>query len=115
MKLPGLSEAVVSEHKIKAYLLSPTHPVGRHKAVWLTACGFAATRWTTLADAIRLHATAHDVATVEQSPFGARYVIEGSLVTPDGRNPIARSVWFIERGSKRPQFVTLYSVRRGEP
>ena len=85
MKLPGRGRAMVSERKI----------TGRHKAVWLMAFGFTRTRWIDLAEALRLH--------------------EGSLVTPDRRNPIARSVWFIEDGTDRPRFVTLYPVRRGEP
>lgn len=114
MKLPGGDKAVVSERKIRA-LLSRMHPVGRHKAVWLAACGFESTRWTPLAEAIRHHAADHDVAAAEQSPLGVRYVVEGPLVTPDGRNPPARSIWFVEQGSARPQFVTLYPVRRGEP
>lgn len=115
MKLRGFDIVVVSEQKVSGYLLSPSHSAGRHKAVWLRAFGFVSTRWTELAAALRLHAAAHDVTAVDRSAFGIRYVLEGPLMTPDGRNPLARSVWFIEAGSDRPQFVTLYPLRRGEP
>jgi hypothetical protein len=111
MKLPGRDDAVVSERKVRSYLLSSTHPVGRYKAAWLTAFGFVAATWRNLVEALENHADACEVATVERSPFGTRYVLEGPLMTPDGRNPPARSVWFIEDGSDRPQFVTLYPLR----
>jgi hypothetical protein len=114
MRLPGRDKAVVSERKIRAYLLSSRHPVGRHKAVWLMAFGFVPKRWAELEGALRRHAAAHDVTAVERSAFGSRYVVEGTLVTPDRRNPVARSVWFVAHGTERPRFVTLYPVRRGE-
>jgi len=41
-------------------------------------------------------------------------VIEGVLVTPDGRDPLVRSVWFIEAGVDEPQFVTVYPRRGGD-
>jgi hypothetical protein len=115
MRLPGRDDVVVTREKVRRYLLSSTHPVGRYKARWLSAFGFDVASWQTLVAALERHAAACDVAVVERTPFGARYVLEGPLMTPDGRNPLARSVWFIERGSKRPRFVTLYPLRRGEP
>jgi hypothetical protein len=57
------------------------------------------------------HAEVHEVARVEDSPFGKRYVVEGSVVTPDGRNPLVRAVWFVEVGDDRPQLVTVYPLR----
>jgi len=111
MKLPGAARVVVSEQKVRSYLLSRTHPSGRHKAVWLIAHGFAPEGWSVLVEALRLHAATNEVASDEESPFGRRYVVEGALVTPDGRNPLARSVWFVETGHDTPQFVTLYPLR----
>jgi len=66
-----------------------------------------------LAEALRLHAATHELGRVEESPFGTRYVVEGPLVTPDGRNPPVRSVWFIEAGEDTPQLVTVYPLRGG--
>jgi hypothetical protein len=112
--LPGLDDAIIAERKIIRYLLALEHAAGRHKALWLLAHGFRADAWGMLAAAIRHHAETHEVARVEDSPFGKRYVIEGSLVTPDGRNPLVRTVWFIEEGDDRPQLVTAYPLR-GDP
>ena len=58
------------------------------------------------------HATRHEVAAIEESPFGTRYVVDGIMSTPDGREPRVRSVWFIEAGESVPRFVTAYPLRR---
>ena len=112
MRLPGQSKAIVTKRKASKYLLARDHPTGRHKALWLTEHGFQAAAWHVLAAALVRHAREHDVARVEDSPFGKRYVVEGRIVTPDGRDPIVRSVWFIEAESNVPRLVTVYPLRR---
>jgi len=112
VKLPSVPEARVEVRKLTGYLLDPAHPSGRHKAAWLSAFGFTRTRWEDLRAALLVHAKEHEVATVEPSPFGTRYVVEGPLETPDGRKPIARTIWFVEAGDETPRFVTAYPVRR---
>jgi len=57
------------------------------------------------------HAAESELAAVEDSPFGTRYVIEGRISTPDARNPAIRAVWFIEHGEEVPKFVTAYPLR----
>ena len=111
MQLPGLFRATVPERKAVRYLLARNHPTGRYKALWLFSHGFSTEDWEVLASALRRHAATHQVARIEDSVFGKCYVIEGSLMTPDGRNPLARSVWFIESGDNRPQLVTVYPLR----
>ncbi|MCC5667709.1 hypothetical protein LC653_28480 [Nostoc sp. CHAB 5784] len=51
---------------------------------------------------------------IEDSPFGTRYAVEGTLLSPDGRNPVIRSAWFIETGETIPKFVTSYPLKRRE-
>lgn len=92
MKLPHLENAIVPAAKITDYLLSATHRDGRHKAAFFTRFGFAVDDWETLAAALLRHATEHEVAKIETSPFGTRYVIEGELHAPDGRAPALRVV-----------------------
>jgi len=50
----------------------------------------------------------YEVTKVELTTFGTRYVVEGLLNTPDSRNPLIRTVWFIETGQTSPQFITAY-------
>jgi hypothetical protein len=41
MKLPNADHAVVDERKVRDYLLSRSHPVGRFKAAFLARGGFS--------------------------------------------------------------------------
>lgn len=108
MKLPEFASAIVPDQKVVAYLLSFSHPDGRGKALFFSRFGFDAAHWQILADALRQHAATHDVATLDQTPFGTRYTVEGPLVTPDGRNPSVRTVWFIATSEVNPRLVTAY-------
>ncbi|MBZ0305136.1 MAG: hypothetical protein K8I82_03620, partial [Anaerolineae bacterium] len=96
MKLPNAIKAVVPESKIKNYLLSETHDKGKDKAVFFTSFGFVLEGWEVLAQALLQHAANYEVTKMVESEYGMRYVIEGRLQTPDGRNPDIRSVWFID-------------------
>jgi len=109
MKLTGLDAAVAPEGKVVGYLLSPTHRAGRGKAAFFCRFGFAAEKWQELVAALVLHAAEHDVKITEESRFGTKYVIEGVLNTPDGRNPTVRVVWFLGRKHTAPRLVTAYA------
>ena len=113
MKLPNAERAVVPQQKIAGYLLSISHRDGHSKAAFFLRFGFSANVWQGLAEASRPHAIDHEINAVEDSPFGTRYVIEGVILSPDGRNPTIRSVWFIEAGEEAPRFVTAYPLVRG--
>lgn len=106
MKLPNLENATVPQAKITNYLLSPTHSTGRGKAKFFIRFGFSSEQWEVLAHALLEHAKEHDVAKVELTPFGTRYVIEGTLQTPVERTPSVRVVWFVDTGDDAPRFVT---------
>lgn len=108
MRLPAWELAEVPRAKVVDYLLSPIHPSGHSKASFFQRFGFAAGAWQVLAEALRRHAADHEVGAIEDSPFGMRYTIEGPIASPDGRNPVIRTVWFVESGIAAPRFVTAY-------
>ncbi|HEY8324673.1 MAG: DUF6883 domain-containing protein [Ktedonobacterales bacterium] len=108
MRLPNLQNARVEEQKVTAYLLSDERSEG--KAAFFVSFGFSLERWELLHDALLAHAALHEVVRGVDSPHGAKYIIEGSLTTPDGRNPLVRSVWIIETGSHAPRLVTAYPL-----
>ena len=112
MRLPYGQNAEIPQAKLTEYLLSPTHRDGRHEAAFFTRFGFSMAAWQDLAATLRQHALDHEVTKEEDAPFGKRYVIEGIMQAPDGRAPMLRAVWFIERGSGTPRFVTAYPLRR---
>ena len=108
MKLPNCEHAVVPRAKVVDYLLSYTHRDGQHKAVFFKRFGFAAAEWERLAQAL----CEHDVARIETFSYGQRYIVEGILRSPGMRNPLIRTVWFVESGEDTPRFVTAYALRR---
>ncbi len=69
-------------------------------------------RWEELADALKQQAASHDVTRAVETSFGPRYHVEGAIVSPDGRNPMVRTVWQIDLGSEIPRFITAHPRRR---
>jgi hypothetical protein len=112
MKIPNIDQARVSEAKIKEYLLSETHPDGREKAAFFTRFGFSVAQWEQLAQALLNHAATYEVMQTTSTRHGTKYVIEGRLFTPNGRNPLVRTVWIIEAGTVGARLVTAYPVKR---
>jgi hypothetical protein len=110
MKLPDKESAVVAKRKVVEYLLSSTHEDGRSKADFFRRFGFRLDRWQELATALKLHAVTHAVSKIVSTDYGVRYIIVGELETPDGRRPMVRSVWFIEKDGP-PKLVTAYPVK----
>ena len=102
MKLPNADQTIVPEAKITRYLLDLTSPKGKSKAVFFRAFGFTIEQWQVMADALKQHAATYEVASTEADEHGTRYVIEGVLNTPDGRNPQVRAVWIIREDETDP-------------
>ena len=51
-----------------------------------------------------------DVKDVTISPFGTKYIIDGTLKTPLERTVQVRTVWIIDEGQDRPRLVTAFPV-----
>ena len=79
MKIPNYQNAVISEGKLAGYLLSASPAYGRHKAAFFNRFGFSVDAWEILAQALREHASEHEVLAIEDSPFGRRYIVERSV------------------------------------
>lgn len=110
MKLPHAAKARVERKKIVEYLLSLSHPDGSAKARFFIRFGFSFERWKIFAEALRQHGRTHDVSASIGSRHGTRYSVDGSLETPDGRNPKVRTVWVVAKRSKSPRLVTAYPI-----
>ena len=112
MKLPNGEEAYVAREKITLYLLSRSNPRGRSKARFFSAFGFRIERWRDLVDALRVHGAKHEVVETSKIDSGIKYIVDGILETPDGRNPLVRTVWIVDVGDSVPRFITAYPNRR---
>ncbi|MBI5670662.1 MAG: hypothetical protein HZC41_21935 [Chloroflexi bacterium] len=108
MKLPNLERALIEENKIVGYLLHDENSGG--KATFFAAFGFRRAHWDRLRDALLAHAAAHEVTRRSETPHGIKYIIEGVILTPDGRSPLVRAVWIVNSGSEFPRLVTAYPI-----
>ena len=45
MKLPNAAQALIEPAKVRDYLLSPAHPVGRFKAAFFVSLGYSQSEW----------------------------------------------------------------------
>ena len=112
--LPNAQLAIVEQRKVVDYLLATNHPAGRAKAAFFAHFGFTIGAWQKLRDALLLHARMMPVVSVSDTPFGRKYVLDGPLVSPDGRGPRVRAVWFVATGQTAPRLVTAYKLPGGD-
>ena len=110
MKLPNARQARVQPEKITGYLLAENPEAGRGKPNFFAAFGFSADNWQALSDALMALGSAYEVAKVEETEFGVKYVVEGLLSAPDGRKPRVRTIWQIDWGSDRPRLISAYPL-----
>ena len=111
MRLPQINEAYVPEAKLSGYLLAADHASGRSKARFLNTLGFRPDQPDVLRRALLQHAADNAVGSIQQTSFGAKYLIEGRISGPTGSAAAIRSVWFVETGARGPRFVTAYPLR----
>ena len=108
--LPDREHARVDEAKVRDYLLSLTHPDGRSKAEFFLRFGFTRADPKALAAALLQLGQTNEVLSVVRSPYGVRYTVDGRLRTPDGRNPLVRTVWIATTDTKGPRLITAHPV-----
>ncbi len=104
--LPNAEHAVIEDAKVRDYLLSGSHPVGRFKSVVFIAVGYRSDAWPQLAsDLLALARTGHAVPS-EMTPHGKKYEVSGKLTGPNGRVGQFKTVWIVRAGESFPRFVT---------
>ena len=108
MKLPNAEHAIVDEAKVRDYLLSSEHPVGRFKARVFRAAGYDRDNWQRLRDDLIALATSVDVSPTTADEFGRRFVGTGALATPNGLPLPVTAVWLIPSGADSPRLITVY-------
>lgn len=112
MKLPNTEDVLVEHEKIADYLLNPAQSYGASNARFFFEFGFRADAWEASGMALREHGQRHEIRRVRETPFGPRYEMEGGLTTPDGRNPLIRTVWQLDQGQIAPRLTTAYPLER---
>lgn len=107
MKLPSPGYAIVPRRKVRDYLLSANHPVGRHKAAFFRSLGYTQADWSSLAAELR-HMAGRRVARATRNWYGVLYEIRGPLTGPSGHTARLVTVWIVRADERRARFVTAY-------
>lgn len=108
MKVPNASRAIIEVPKLRDYLLSPSHPVGRFKAPFFAALGYSQEQWPQLEADLRAQLVLQDAQPAAASPYGRKYEIRAILTGPSGRSAEIVSIWIILSDEDAPRFVTAY-------
>jgi hypothetical protein len=106
--------AIVKESKITDYLLALDHRIGGPKARYFRSFGFDPSRPEEFAHALREHARSQRVGEEEDTGYGTKWTVEGTLKCPDGRSPSIRTVWMLDTDAEFPRLVTAYPLQSPE-
>lgn len=108
MRLPGGDDAVIDPGKILAYVLSPDHRLGRHKAkVFLSALGLGADHAAILIEGLRRAALEGEAVLTASDGFGLRYRVDFDLLHKE-RTARIRSAWLVPRDGNPTTFLTAF-------
>lgn len=108
MKLAAADRAVIEPAKVRDYLLSSEHPIGRAKAHFFRALGFTQAEWPELQEALLTLARTGDAELGDANSFGQKYVVRGILQGPS-HSADTVTVWIVLHGEAVPRLVTAYS------
>jgi len=107
MRVPNAHSALIADSKLREYLLSPEHPVGRYKAQYFRGLGYSRDDPERLAADLR-EILSNEVVDTAEIEFGTKYVVHGDLVSPSGATTSIVTVWIILTGDDAPKLVTAY-------
>jgi hypothetical protein len=106
--LPSAERAFIDPAKVRDYLLSAVHPVGRFKTVVFQALGYRAEEWERLRDDLLAQARKEVAVPGQASTFGQKYEVSGNLRGPNGREAKFTCVWLVPTGDEAPRFITAF-------
>lgn len=108
MFLPNPDRAIVDPAKVRDYLLSHEHPIGRFKAVVFEAAGYHRDAWQLLqADLIAI-ARLSGATLRETTLYGQKFEVPGILRGPAKRELPVITAWLVRRGEDFPRLITVY-------
>jgi hypothetical protein len=76
----------------------------------LSRLGFDEANVTQLEEELLAIARVEEVEDFITSPHGAKYIVDGSMKTPQGGVVRVRTIWIIETEQENPRFVTAYPI-----
>ena len=106
MRMPGAERAVVDEAKVRDYLLSTRHPIGRFKATFMAGPGYSHSNWPQLCEDLQVIALNGDAILDSSTPHGQKYRLRTILRGPNGRSVPFTTMWIQRHEETFPRFVT---------
>ena len=108
MKVPNNDNAIIAIEKIRDYLLSPLHSVGRYKAIFFRKIGYSFTAVDLLIDDFRKIIFENEIEKEIDTIDGIKYIVKGNIGLIFGISITVFTVWIIEKEVLFPCFVTAY-------
>lgn len=108
MKIPAAERAWIEPAKIRDYLLSKEHAVGRFKAAFFESLGYSADAWQLLEADLRALIVDAEATLGDQTNYGQKYEVRGTLKGPSGRSASIVTAWMVRLGEDVPRFVTAF-------
>ena len=106
--LPNATKTVIDSVKVRDYLLSSSHPIGRFKQPFFVALGYSRDQWQQLeADLLELAASG-DARIGQKTEYGQKYEVRSRLEGPSGKSAEVVSIWIILENEQMPRFVTAF-------
>jgi hypothetical protein len=109
MKLPNAERAEVPPEKLRDYLLSPSHPVGRFKARFFQSLGYTLGNWEALSETFLEVARTGEVEELS-SPYGRKFRIVAQVTVATGEEVQVVTIWILSSSDAAPRFVTAYPL-----
>jgi hypothetical protein len=107
LKLPGADRVRIDDLKVRGYLLSPTHLVGRFKARVFASAGFGDSTAELFMSELRRIAVSGQVERTEDIEFGRKHTGPGELRGPAGVVQVL-TVWIQGPDEAAPRLVTVH-------
>ncbi len=111
MSLQNAPEAIISPEKIRNYLLSHEHPIGRFKASFFAQLGYTGDNWQEFERDLRQQILGLEAKDAGTTRYGRKYSISGLLTGPSGKAAMIVSVWVVRTGDNVARLVTVYPGR----
>jgi len=107
-KLPAADRAIIDASKVRDYLLSASHPIGRFKAAFFRRLGYSESDWPRLQADLKSLAQTNDAIPGQSSAHGLKFEVRGALLGPAGKKAHVVSVWIVAKGEDAPRLITVY-------
>lgn len=114
MKVPNNDRASIPIEKIRDYLLSNSHPIGKSKAVFFNKIGYNLEKIDLLSKELNRIILENEVYKEISTRYGNKYLVKGNIGLAFKKTIPVVTIWIIEKEDSVPRFVTAYPSDKEE-